>query len=582
MTGNLEQFISLKNVIKEWLEVHDKSSGISTPFCTDIAIINCQYNILSKRVSRYLYNIDEQKVNNAFSFSFNKLTELFNLSSGGETESFTRLDISDLFLILEIIDIEFSITNTTTGYCILEKNSINGKFEAVSTGKEFVYNISSIAELIEYIISKFNSFNIYLCSKNLKITSDNTLEKSFLSCFVGTSEIYRKKPDAVTNKLQLEQIEKEQKVSEERFWEIMVFSKMIGMVRTLFILDNNKKSRIFEELDKSDNSSLACISLLLNVVDTLNIFQKFNKLRNRVGTVIFLQCELHEIICNLFPYDLVNSLERVCYWNYFQDYLYLNLNIQNLIFTEISYEIEEMGNILNNVSFNKVLNLIDFIFNRLFLMVNSIETKYYSNDNKDNYTSSFCVLIANHFLTFLIIEDKDEKYYYLIRTVLEINIINWTKLSFLCVNNIYNLCHDSLMINPNSIIPKDISMVNYFKNTSINGYSMILFGLKMLYQLLYLSEAKIFLPLVDQIFRNIRTTHRLFSQQDQRELSSVSLNNYQRVKRLLEEITILFSQRLDSSILGILLSREDNEKTNYSKDAIKPLINLMENSCYLI
>ncbi|KAH8581929.1 uncharacterized protein ELE39_003732 [Cryptosporidium sp. chipmunk genotype I] len=576
----------LRRYIKKWPEIDTETFDFVNSSLFESSE-NKYYEALKKRICGYLYDyLDEDEISDILLNSFKRLANTLITSFELELVLQPELDISDLFVMLEIIDSEFAISNNTGEYCILFKNYISGKYELNLIESESIQNFNSIASLIEHIISTFNSTNIYLL-EDIGSVSTEDLREFVKNRYIRMYEIYKKKPEVMVNKIHLSQFEAETAMNIERSWEVILFSKIIGMIRTLFLLNGKMNDSEINNgsYEYSSVNERTFILIVTRFTETLKIIQKYNKGNDRCGTILFLQFELYEIIRNQYPYNLVGCIDDIEYWNYFQAYLEMFTNIQALMALELSYLPKDIEQMIDDLYFNRMQSIMDYMFNRIFIIINSIELKYYSSEKQEiNYLSSFCALIADYLNPLLFLSNEaNENYFFLIKTSMEINIINWIKLSFLCANSVFNTCSDSIKIETDSIIPKNISKVDFFQEKLINGYSMIFYGLKMLYLLFNTTDVSFFLPLVRHTFSNLQVTYCLLSKQDYQKPSSCTyIDDFKRVKRLLDEIIILFSQSLNREIIHTLSTSEGNVDPKHNKTSVDLINKLLEDSCLVV
>ncbi|OII72493.1 uncharacterized protein cubi_00488 [Cryptosporidium ubiquitum] len=576
---------SIRSYIKKWPEIHTEAFKFGNSSFLDSS--NSEYyNTLKKNLCGYLYDyLDEDEISVILFNSFKRLANIFFTNFELEPEIQPELDISDLFVILEIIDSEFIISNNTNEYCNLYKDPVSGKYGPNLIESKSIRNFNSIARLIEHIISRFNSKNIYSL-RNSGTVSKERFKELALSRYIRMYEIHKKKPEFVVNKMHLSQFEAETQMNIERSWEVILYSKIIGMIKTLFLLNSKTNDSEINNgsYEHSSVNERAFILIVTKFTETLRIIQKYNRENDRSGTILFLQFELYEIIRNLYPYNLVACIDNIEYWNYFQTYLEMFTNIQILIIFELSHLPKDIEQMIDDAYFNRMQDMMDYVFNRIFITINSIELKYYSSEKQEiNYLSSLCALIAYHLDPLLFSNETNGNYSFIIKISMEIHIINWIKFSFLCTNNILNTCNDSIKIETDSIIPKNISKVDFFQEKSINGYSMIFCGLKMLYLLLNATDVSFFLPLVKHIFSNLQVTYCLLLKQNDQELSSsIFFDDFRRAMRLLDEIIILFSQSLNREIIHTLSTIESNIDLQRNKAPIELLNKLIENSYFVV
>ncbi|POM85637.1 hypothetical protein CmeUKMEL1_18415 [Cryptosporidium meleagridis] len=576
----------LRSYINKWPEINAKA------FKFDKFPLNENseklYENLKKRLCGYLYDyLSEDEISEMLYNSFKRLENAFITNFELELTAQPELDISDLFVMFEIIDSEFTISDSTSEYCTLYRNAVSGKYEPSLIENQSICNLNSIAGLIEYAISKFNSSNIYLL-QDINSVSRETIEELVQSRYIRMYEIYKRKSEIMINKIHLNQFEAEAVMNIERSWEVILFSKIIGMIKTLFLMNNKVNDSEINNgtFEYSSVYEKRILLIAIKFTETLKIIQTYNKENNRFGTILFLQFELYEIIRNQFPYNLVGCIDDIEYWNYFQTYMEMFTDIQTLMTLELSYLPKDIEQMIDDAYFNRMQSIMDYMFNRIFIITNSIELKYYSSEKQEiNYLSSFCALIANYFDPLLFSKNEsNEKYYLLIKASLEINIINWAKLSFLCTNHELNTCDGSIKIETDSIVPKNISKIDFFEGKLINGYYVISRGLKILYLLLNTTDISFFLPLVRHIFNNLQVTYCLLSKQEYQEsLTCDYIDDFKRAKRLLDEILILFSQSLNIELIRTLTgSSESNIDLQRNKTSIDLLNNLIENSCLVV
>ncbi|CUV04464.1 unnamed protein product [Cryptosporidium hominis] len=575
----------LRNYINKWPDFNAKAFNFDNFSLNE----NSEkiYENLKKRVCGYLYDyLCEDEISEILYNSFKRLANTFITSFELEFTAQPELDITDLFVMFEIIDSEFMISDNTAEYCVLYRNAVSGKYEPNLIENESIRNFNSIASLIEHAISKFNSNNIYLL-QDINSVSRETLEELVQNRYIRMYEIYKRKSEIMVNKIHLNQFGAETVMNIERSWEVILFSKIIGIIKTLFLVNNKMNDSEINNgtYEYSSAYEKSILLIAIKFTETLKIIQTYNKENNRCGTILFLQFELYEIIRNQFPYNLVGCIDDIEYWNYFQTYMEMFTDIQNLMTLELSYLPKDIEQMIDDAYFNRMQSIMDYMFNRIFIIINSIELKYYSSEKQEmNYLSSFCALIANYFNPLLFSKNEsNEKYYLLIKASIEINIINWAKLSFLCTNHEFNTCDDSIKIETGSIVPKNISKVDFFEGKLINGYYMIFCGLKILYLLLNTTDISFFLPLVRHIFSNLQVVYCLLSKQEYQEsLTFDYIDDFKRAKRLLDEIIILFSQSLNIEFIRTLSTSESNIDLQRNKTSIDLLNNLIENSCLIV
>ncbi|KAJ1613341.1 hypothetical protein OJ253_212 [Cryptosporidium canis] len=582
--GYIELFNLIRKYIIEWPNV--KLEALDFSSCSQAENTNDEYyDVFKQRICMYLYGyLEDEEISEMIYSSFKRLANAFLTKSEPKLVN-QKLDTFDLFVLLEILDSELVVSSNTSEYCNLYKDDISGRYRPGKVECHFGYSVYTVSRLIESIISKFNSENIYLQFEDI-IASKEGPREVFISRYTNVYEIHRKKPDVMVNKIHLSQFEAESKMDIERSFEVLLFSKIIGMIKTLFLLSN----RMNDSEINNGSFEYSCVgekaSLLIAVrfSETLRIIQRYNKTNERFGTILFLQFELYEVLRNQYPYNLVTCIESIEYWNFFQAYLELFTSIQILMAFELSYLPKTYDEMIDDAYFNRKQSMMDYMFNRVFILVNSIELKYYSSDKEEiNYLSCFCALITNYLDQLLISQDADESYYVIIKASMEINIINWVKLSFLCTNNVLNTCNDSLKIETGSIIPKNISKVDFFQGESINGYSVIFCGLKTLYLLLNTTDLSFFPPLVNHTFQSLQVIYCLLSRQDDQELPSCTyLDELKRIKRLLDEVVILFSQGMSRKIICALLSGEKSIVLEDNETSLNALDRLIENSYSIV
>lgn len=572
----------LRRYVREWPEAAEREWGAPDSSTGAGSSVGGgpgeeHYNALKERVSRYLYDyLEEEEISAVLGSSLGRLADAFLGGSGPGTASQAKLDISDLFMMLEVVDGEFSISNSTMEYCILYKNDISGRYgprmaECESSGLD----VRTVSGLIQHIISKFNSANIYLLEEDLG--------EQLSGRYIGMHQVYRKKPQVLVNKIHSSQFDAETVMSVERSWEVMLFAKLVGVVKTLLLLNHRMSDSEIREgtFEYSSVNEAACLLIAVRFAETLGIVQRQNRdRRGRSGTILFLQFELYEILRNQYPYNFVTCIDSADYWDLFRTYLELFSRVQTLMALELSYLPKEREQMIDDAYFNRKQSMMDYMFNRVFITVNSMELRYYSGgEHETNYLSSFCALVARYLDPMLLPDETNGNYNFLIKASMEINIINWVKLSFLCTNHVFNTRDDSIQIETGSIIPRNISKVDFFRDKLINGYSVMFCGLRILYLLLETTNFSFFLPLVRHVFSCLQVTYCLLSRQDEEVFSyGCCVSDLRRARRLLDQVVILFSQSISRKALRALLSGETSVNPKNNKLYLDMLGDLIESS----
>lgn len=579
----------LRRYVREWPGATEQRSGA---FDSSSGLLLAggpneeHFAALKERVGEYLCDcLAEEEVSALLGSSFGRLADVFLTgSSGSGVPGRAKLDISDLFVMLEIVDSEYSISDSTQEYCVLYKDDISGRYGprvARGGGELPGLDLKAVSALIQHVVSRFNSDNIY------SLEGGDLGELLSSSRHVLMHQVHRKKPRVFVNKIHSNQFEAEQGLmSVERSWEVMLFSKLVGLVKTLLLL-NNRKSDSEIHAGSFENSSVnetACLLIAAGFAETLGIVQRSNKDRSgRCGTILFLQFELYEILRSQYPYNLVTCIDSVEYWELLRTYLDFFSRVQALMALELSYLPKESERMVEDAYFNRKQSLMDYMFNRVFITANSMELRYYSSQGLEtNYLSSFCVLVARYLDPILLPSETNENFNFLIKASMEINMINWVKLSFLCANHVFNTRNDSIQIETGSIIPRSLSRTDFFQDKLVNGYSVMFCGLKILYLLLETTDFSLFLPLVKHVFDGLQVTYCLLSRQDDEEelfsSGGCCADDLRRARRLLDEVVILFSRSVSRKVLGALLASETSVDPKHNKIFLDTLASLIESS----
>ncbi|KAK6588600.1 hypothetical protein RS030_4665 [Cryptosporidium xiaoi] len=546
---NIDTFIQLNSIINEFINGGNKKTQTENLYYKEGEEQKNKYHLLLNRIIKYLYyDISLEDIEIIVKNSLNRLLNLFN--DVPNTKEEFRLEIPDLFLILEILDDEFSVTSGIEGLCRVLKDKITGKYYPVRVERNTVCDIANILKITERIFVGFNYLNTYSLSKQMN--AKNGREYFISNKFPLSNDIYRIKPDVAVNSIFLDLIDLEVNPTQKRIMALMAYSKVIGIIKAIFkICDSARLDEISEYILNKKN----CISLFSKIVTTLEILSNIEE-SNDTFANIYLQNELCDIIRSQFPYNLLDYKDNPNYWSYFQEYLNSFFLVNHLIGKQISCSVYKTDNFLSKKHVNSFLNSFEFIFDRMFIFIGSLEVNYFSSEeNSVNYISPFYSIVINEIHSFFKLKEDitDKDYVSLLTMILQLNFTNLIKLSFSCINNIFNTYSDKLLIRNNSLIPDNLNEIQFFRSKAIDGFELIYFGLRLLHYIFQNFEIDSFSPITQQIFSRLHITHNLFSIQ-YLENNANSLDRLNRLKLLLDEITILFSQRLDRETMDELLA----------------------------
>ncbi|KAH8740210.1 hypothetical protein FG386_001871 [Cryptosporidium ryanae] len=574
---NIDNFILLNCRINDFGCEKQEENTVENLFCIDRKEQQNKYDLLLTRIVKYLYYIiPREDVDVIVQNSLKRLLSLFNDEYNLNEEKLC-LDISDLFLILEIIDDEFTITSGIDKICRVFRDELTGKYDEINVGKNIFHDVMKISKVTEKIFTGFSHLNVYSFSERANTEQRNG--DFILNRFPVSKDICKLKPEVAVNKIFLDLLDLEVNPTQERIRLLMLYSKMIGIARAIFVLcDKVEMSDISEYI----LNKKVCISLFSKIVTTMKILNNFRG-SDETDTNIYLQNELFDIIYNQFPYNLVDYKDNPNYWNYFHEYLNSFFTLNHLIGKQISCSISGIDDFLSKKHVSSFFKSFEFLFDRMFIFIGSLEINYFSSEESSvNYISPFYSIVISEIYSFFKLNQDiiDKNYLLLLTIILQLNFINLIKISFSCINNISNTHEDKLSIRDDSLIPKNLNGVRFFQSKVINGYDLIYFGLRLLHHVFQNLEIDSFSPVTQHIFNKLHITHHLFSIQcTENNLDSLSRLN--KLKPLLDEVTILFSQRINREIMNRLLMCKP-EITSKSNVLVRKTINREIKRCFYL